>query len=402
MENKIKLNQITNKDFIRYTQKEVGITLVALIITIVIMVIIAVISITIVYNSKIVEYAINGTYNYAGEGIKENKVLEGTESLIDSAIDNIKKINAGNISSIEPTSPEPTGLTKEELVKDEMVGKYVDYKSQGTNYIVEGAYSGTDSNQTFLKNDNMKWRIWGVEGNKLLLISEVVAGDIRLQGANGYNNVVKILNDACSTAYGNSNYGNAIKVRSINQEDIDRVTGITTDALRKVVTPNYGSSYSPSSNYNWPNIYGYETGKSEGGNLERSEQYNNNWVTGTSNKTFTGKYTYYSYNIQSYAIQTIHDALLTNPIPNSTLGSYSSSYSYWVASRCVNIRSGDAFCVFYVGSGHVKAFGLYSVLGELRNDTYSVRPIVEVNLELVRIGGTGSGTNTDPYSMVLK
>jgi len=55
--------------------------------------------------------------------------------------DNIKKINAGNISSIEPTSPEPTGLTKEELVKDEMVGKYVDYKSAGKHYIVSGKYS---------------------------------------------------------------------------------------------------------------------------------------------------------------------------------------------------------------------------------------------------------------------
>jgi len=39
----------------------------------------------------------------------------------------------------------------------------------------------------------MKWWLWGGEVNKLLLISETLAGSITLQGAEGYNNAVKIL-----------------------------------------------------------------------------------------------------------------------------------------------------------------------------------------------------------------
>ena len=401
MENKIKLNQITNKGFIRYTQKEVGITLVALIITIVIMVIIAVISITIVYNSKIVEYAINGTYNYAGEGIKENKVLEGTESLIDSAIDNLKKINGENISSIEPTPPEPTGLTREELSQETMIGKYVDYKPVGTDYIVNGTYSGTGSNQTFAKNDNMKWRIWGVEENKLLLISETATGNIQFKGANGYNNAVKILNDACSTAFGNSSYESAIKVRSINQDDIDKVCNTTTDEQRKLAFSGYGTT--PISKYtNWPNIYAQEPGKSGGGNLDRSSQ--SSWITGMTNSSFTGRLTYYSYDITNYAIQTMYDALLTNMSVNSTNGTDSHT-TYWVASRCTAFYDGGSCTTFHIHrilNGGTAAAGLCRADGFSEPHTHAIRPFMEINLDSLNIGTTGDGTDTDPYSMGLK
>lgn len=73
---------------------EKGITLVALIITIIVLVILAAVSIAAVYQSKIVNYAINGTYNYAQEGLKENRVIEGTESLLDSAVQALSSIFA--------------------------------------------------------------------------------------------------------------------------------------------------------------------------------------------------------------------------------------------------------------------------------------------------------------------
>ena len=387
-----------------WNKGEKGITLVALIITIIILVILAAISINAVYNSRIVNYAINGTMNYAGEGIKENKVLEGTESLIESAVKELEKIRGGETSPTPnpPTPPEPetpTGLTKEELSQDTMIGKYVDYKPQGTDYTVEGTYSGTGSNQTFAKNDDMKWRIWGVEGNKLLLISETLAGNIALQGAEGYNNAVKILNDACSTAYGNSSYGSAIKVRSINQDDIDKVTNMTTDAQRKAVNSNYGTTVTPR-NYQWPNIYGQELGKTGGGSLDRSSQ--SSWYTGTTNSSFTGKWTNYSYSISSYATNSMYNALLTNMSTNSTSGTTSHT-TYWVASRCVNFLMWQAdFRMFFVGSGNVDANNLYITNGSTNSPSYAVRPVVEVNLDSVVIGGTGSGTASSPYSMALK
>ncbi len=385
-----------------WNKGEKGITLVALIITIIILVILAAISINAVYNSRIVNYAINGTMNYAGEGIKENKVLEGTESLIESAVKELEKIRGGETSPTPnpPTPPEtPIGLTKEELSQDTMIGKYVDYKPQGTDYTVEGTYSGTGSDQTFAKNDDMKWRIWGVEGNKLLLISETLAGNITLSGANGYNNAVKILNDACSTAYGNSSYGSTIKVRSINQDDIDKVTNMTEESQRKAVNSSYGSSYTPS-NYQWPNIYGQEPGKTGGGSLDRSSQ--SSWYIGTTNSSFTGKWTHYSYSISSYATNSMYYALLTNMSASSTSGTTSHT-AYWIASRCVNLNSTNAyFYVFRVGGGNVDAYNLSGSDGYPWNPTRAVRPVVEVDLDSIAIGGTGSGTNTDQYSMTLK
>lgn len=71
---------------------EKGITLVALIITIIVLVILAAVSIAAVYQSKIVNYAINGTYNYAQEGINENRVIKQTEDKIDSAVSELSRI----------------------------------------------------------------------------------------------------------------------------------------------------------------------------------------------------------------------------------------------------------------------------------------------------------------------
>ncbi len=346
METKTKINQ-----------KEKGITLVALIITIIILVILAAVSIASVYNSKIVEYAINGTTDYAKKGINENKVLEGTESLIESAISNLKGIGEGIGSSTEPKPEEPNppeeiGLPKEELAKDEMIGKYVDYVPSGIDYTVEGQYSGTNSNQTFSANNNMKWRIWGVEGDKLLLISETLAGNIQLQEENGYNNAVKILNDACNKAFGNSSYGNAIKVRSINQNDIDKVTNMTEDEQRKAVDSNYGTTYTPS-NKNCPSIYKQELPKTEESILERSSQIE--WYSGTT--TFTsGKYTYYRYHITNYAIKPIYDALLTNMEANSSSGTDSHT-PYWIASRNTLIDSSMAgFRLFLMYEGEIARY----------------------------------------------
>ena len=348
METKIKVNKIT--------KNEKGITLVALIITIIILVILSAVSIGVIYKSKIVDYAIEGAQKYAAEGINENKVMEGTEQLIESAISTIKEmgVTGGEIPNPNPTpDPEPeVGKTAEELGKVENIGKYIEYKSEGSNYTIDKSYTEADSNQTFSANNNMKWRIWGVEGNKLLLISETLAGNIKLKGAAGYNNAVKILNDACSTAFGNSSYGSAIKVRSINQEDIDEVTNMTTPEQRKAVWPNYNygvsgaSMTTPSNNNYYPKIYEQEPSKSGGGTLERSEQ--SSWCSGNVSGSSTGYASYYYYSITDYVTQTIYDALLTNPTANSATGTDNHS-TYWVASRCIAYASGlTGFRVFDV------------------------------------------------------
>lgn len=86
---------------------EKGITLVALIITIIVLVILAAVSIAAVYNSRVVDYAVNGATGYTQAAVDENNILSGTESLLDSTLDRINQILYGTQS----TTPEPPSGT---------------------------------------------------------------------------------------------------------------------------------------------------------------------------------------------------------------------------------------------------------------------------------------------------
>ena len=82
---------------------EKGITLVALIITIIVLVILAAVSIAAVYNSKVVDYAVNGAVNYSSESVNENNILSGTTSLLESTLVRIDEIINGIKSTPEST-----------------------------------------------------------------------------------------------------------------------------------------------------------------------------------------------------------------------------------------------------------------------------------------------------------
>lgn len=83
---------------------EKGITLVALIITIIVLVILAAVSIAAVYNSRVVDYAVNGAINFSTESMNENNILSGTESLLDSTLVRINSILQGTQSTSTPAS----------------------------------------------------------------------------------------------------------------------------------------------------------------------------------------------------------------------------------------------------------------------------------------------------------
>ena len=77
-------------------RRENGITLVALIITIIILVILAAVSIAAVYNMGIVNYAVNGTQDYAREAKREEADMSNTVDLITKVEANITKILKNN------------------------------------------------------------------------------------------------------------------------------------------------------------------------------------------------------------------------------------------------------------------------------------------------------------------
>lgn len=87
-------------------------------------------------------------------------------------------------------------------------------------YSSEGILNSTLSNTS----DDYKvtsWRVFNIneDGTVDLIAEQPTNGTVNLSGAQGYNNSVKLLNDACNTLYGNSAKG--ITGRSINIEDIE-------------------------------------------------------------------------------------------------------------------------------------------------------------------------------------
>ncbi len=373
-----------------------GITLVALIITIIILVILAAVSISAVYNSKIVDYAVNGATGYAGEAVKENEIMSGTESLIDSTVKKIEDILGGK------TPPQEESLG--EQFKDK-IGAYVDYKPADTNPTTysttqDGAErSGNGTAQTISKNTGLKWRIMNAEGNKLTLVSETIPStNLTLRGADGYNNGVKLLDDACNALYKNSSVG--ATGRNAKVEDINGLMGVTPSTA---LNSDYGNEYTPSNKW-YPRIFQYETwGSINGsytGSLGFSEQ--SNWYSGnTQASTLKGKWSYYTYTLSNYkGVSTIQHALATGQ-PNST--GATSHTTYWLASRCVYYNYNNFyFRMFYAGSGAVHADDLYHSYDNTYYPSFAVRPVIEIDLLKANIGETGTGESTDPYSIAVR
>ena len=438
--------------------------------------ILAAVSISAVYNSNIIGYAVNGATDYAAESVKENEILDQTASIMESAIGKIESINGGNTGSTgeggdeeDITPPEIKNMTiswngltsatinveatddnsgiasyefqvsttsntegftslniintsnetclyeynlenpdayfyfkvivtdkkgnkSEKTVEDTLIGKYVDYMPVSGTFDdhVGETYSGSSDNVALSTDISLKWRILFADSNKLTLISDKpVHDDFYLRGADGYNNGVLLLNNACKAMYSNNSLG--ATGRSLKIEDIESVSSFKgTDA-----TSSYGKEYSPSNRY-YPNIFAQEEGGAPNGtygSLGRSEQ--SSYVTGNSsgNSSFKGKWTYYWYTMSSsYMNQKYVDLFKCSP-------------TSWLASRCVNYTSVDndfGFGMFLVGGGYVNAYWLYYSLIYAGNYSFAVRPVVEIDLTKVNVGITGTGADGDGYSLTLK
>ena len=123
-----------------------------------------------------------------------------------------------------PPAKIPKGLT---------VGSTVSYAPSGTyhwqaEYALSDQIPGTDDvtlnsaeGQSFHINS---WKVLSIDeatGKVQMVPSQVTSGTVFLQGPQGYNNAVKLLNDACSSLYGNAS--KKITARSIQIEDIEKV-----------------------------------------------------------------------------------------------------------------------------------------------------------------------------------
>ena len=70
--------------------------------------------------------------------------------------------------------------------------------------------------------------------------------------------------------------------------------------------------------------------------------------------------------------------------------------TYWLATRCFSMLSGqENFRTYFVCGADVDAYAM-------GNYSFAIRPVVDIDLTKVNVGGTGTGTAENPYSITAK
>ena len=372
-------------------RRERGITLIALAVTIVVMLILAGVTIDITLGDK-------GIINKAKEAAeKMNSAVEQDEAELNELLNELNEVmNSEWDSNIEiPGGNNETGGGGEDsggesagdLFDDGTIqpGDYVAYTPTGLeSYVVNGNYSGTGMNQTVTKEE-LNWRVLDkTQEGKLRLISATpTETTVKLQGANGYNNAVYILDELCNTLYKGEN----ATAKSLKIEDIQNKMNLSVWNYNNAAS--YGSTFNPS-NKQYPLMFAQEMGQivnGRSGSLDLSEQPSIMTGTGTAS-TWTVKYTYW-YN-QSMGASNYVDPMYHELFHTAATG------TYWLSSRCVGANSSNAFFnVRCVASSLVDAYHLFSSGGNVYSYTYRVRPVVylESNVKIdTDVAGANGGS----------
>ena len=321
------------------------------------------------------------------------------------------------LNGIGGTTPEeptvPTELEIGSIVAYNPIGTYnwqakycSSTKTETTDDVTLNSSTGEDFNIS-------SWKVLSIDnetGTVELVPSVLTTGTVYLGEAQGYNNGVKLLNDACSSLYGSSEKG--ITARSINIEDIEKY--MTDTALTETHDYTYPSSNTKygsqvSSAYtgdkNYPAIYAQEKlavidGTPNGDTgldlskqdtfVERTEGTNGVIETATSIQPYQTFWmedaTFMSTAFRDYTKQDSTTANYYDIImPSGT------STTYWVASRCVNSSSrGCYFCVRSVASGRVLAGDIYASYGYARGYSLALFPVITLSSSLIE-GDASSG-----------
>ena len=403
-------------------RSEAGITLVALVVTIVVLLILAGVTITaLLGDDGIIKKAQDAANAWNEAVINEQESLDNIADQIANLVNG--QVGGGSGGDDTPTIPE--GLEIGSTVSYNPSGTYNWQSEYATSYDSSSEYYNTYNvplNSATGESFNLSsWKVLSIDentGTVELVPSSSTTGTVHLQGAQGYNNGVKLLNDACNALYGNTTKG--ISARSINIEDIEKY--MTNEAVAdahsytnsesNTIYGNQLSSAYTSSARIYPVIYAQEKlavingipngdtglGLSEQNIplIERSQgtsttsYFMGTIQTGTSiqpYQTFWNKdATFMSTAFKNYTKQDSATANYYNLImPNET------STGYWVASRCVNIRS--EFCYFWmycVKVGTMSSANMFNINHSTNGDSCPLFPVIALSSELIK-GNATSG-----------
>ncbi len=370
--------------------KNTGITLIALVVTIIVLLILAGISISMLTGQ-------NGILNRASEAKEkteyaqkdENEKMQGYESAID-------KYAYGVPEGLEVGSP----VTYSPSETYNWQAKYC--STTKTDDVTLSSADGESFNLT-------EWRVLSIENGKVELVpTQPTDGTVYLGEAQGYNNGVKLLNDACSSLYSNTNMG--ITARSLNIDDIEKyMLKEKLNEAHEHQNNNGGAKYGTqvtnayTSNKNYPLIYEIENlceindGNVKENGVGISEQTSfveKNDEGATDGRAMTAT------SIQPYQTYWYKDDLYMQKafkISNNGINYYEllmpqkSNTYYWLASRCIDTDSSSCFFnIRGVYSGGISAYDMYNSGDSTSNNNLRLFPVVSLNASLI-IGDLTNG-----------
>ena len=317
-----------------------------------------------------------GTFSSNLQTITLNATTAGTYYLHVLSLDNAGNVKETISSAITVTTATLTDEVNNGTVK---IGDYVAYTPTSSSYTVSSTYSGYSSNQTIL-TESLNWRVLDVVNGQVRLISATpTSSSVSLEGYQGYNNAVYLLDNLCKTLYSGSK-GTA---QSLKIEDIEKY--LTYDYTQYenayVDTGLYGGTkeYTSASYRYYPSIFAQETtgwvDGTQGTTYELSQQ--NSLINQTSTNLATSKIKI----TQTDWYRSLGTRDFDNMYYKLFMNNGSTSYSsYWLASRCVNASSSYAgFRVRYVEHDTPNAITLYNSSGFKISFARGVRPVVSLN-----------------------
>lgn len=344
-------------------QEKKGITLISVVITIILLLILAGISISSLKSVGIFEKTNEAKRKIAEKEENQTKVLNQYESEIDKYLDN-----------------------QNELADKAKIGDYVIYipdtlKDETLESLKDklNMYSGKDGSEVnkAIKRDELKWRVLDIDKKtkQVRLISETPTNSkIELKGYDGYNNAVKLLDDACSTLYNNFNLTS--KVQNLKIEDIITDMDIQRTKDETIYTPT---------NIRYPLIFEQEENQIvediKYSIKKIGVSYQNDFVTGfnTSDKN--------SFMSTDWS-KKIDD--INNKYYELFIEKENKKYSYWISSRCVYACSYAVyFRVHNVDSGGISARSLYFSRDDANSHNLAFRPVITLKSNVQVISGDG-------------
>ena len=250
------------------------------------------------------------------------------------------------------------------------IGDYVNYDANSglvtpLTYTTEESVTGDSTVSTYSSSDTVKWRVLSVDkdSGKVELIAASNLKSLYLEGKEGYINSENILNDI-GAIYGKGK--GAVGGRSVNIGDIDKF-----------------SSYDP---------YKYDNGYIKYGEIKKCKVgtfVKGEGITGGVEDESDARLVKASSSNLVIVTQTNYGYIISS---NNLAYKVLLNRSFWLASRCVDLRAyGCFFNMRFVSDGAIRDTNLFGSNGSSNSSRHGVVPVVSLESDIPVDGKDTSG-----------